>query len=278
MRHPWRPPIRPRRIAIIATTALSLAVAALVTTATAPIAKGGQRSALPTGFSRLSTVAPTVLQEMRYHGSHNFMGRPVAGYAAPECWLTRPAATALRLVQRRVNRLGYTLKVYDCYRPQRAVSDFYRWAQDPNDDAMRAEFYPTLAKDTLFPLGYIAEKSGHSRGSTVDLTLVPRGRGVSPRWRPGTPLVACTEPVAKRFADTSIDMGTGYDCFDPLANTANPTITPTQAANRAILVNAMTRAGFTNLPEEWWHYTLAAEPFPTTYFNAPIRRDRHHTG
>jgi D-alanyl-D-alanine dipeptidase len=261
-----------RPTVIIATTALILAVVALGTIAPASTAKAAERSALPTGFSRLSTVAPAVLQEMRYHGSHNFMGRPVDGYDAPECWLTRRAALALRRVQRRVNSLGYTLKVYDCYRPQRAVSAFYRWAQDPSDDTMRAEFYPTLAKDTLFPLGYIAEKSGHSRGSTVDLTLVPRGRGVSPRWRPGTPLVACTEPVARRFADTSIDMGTGYDCFDPLANTANSTITPVQAANRAILVNEMTRAGFTNLPEEWWHYTLAAEPFPTTYFNAPIRR------
>ncbi len=270
--------MRSRPIAIIAATALGLAVAVLGTIAPAAMAEGAQRSALPAGFARLSAVAPSVLQEMRYHGSHNFMGRPVDGYAAPECWLTRSAATALGRVQRRVNRLGYTLKVYDCYRPQRAVSDFYRWAQNPTDDAMRAEFYPMLAKDTLFPLGYIAEKSGHSRGSTVDLTLVRRGRGVSPRWRPGTPLVACTEPVARRFADTSIDMGTGYDCFDPLANTANPAITPVQAANRAILVNAMTRAGFTNLPEEWWHYTLAAEPFPTTYFDAPIRRDRRHTG
>ena len=235
-------------------------------------AAAARSSVLPKGFSRLDAIAPSVLQEIRYYGRHNFVGRRINGYRAPECWLTTPAARAVAKVQARVRRLGYTLKAYDCYRPRQAVAEFFAWSKLPDDNRMQAEFYPRIAKDQLFPLGYIAERSGHSRGSTIDLTLVPRGKGVSPRWRPGDRLVSCTAPVSRRFRDTSIDMGTGFDCFDPLANTANPGISPRQRANREILVSEMNRAGFTNLPEEWWHYTLRNEPFPDTYFDAPIRR------
>jgi D-alanyl-D-alanine dipeptidase len=219
---------------------------------------------------RLSDVAPDVLQEIRYYGEHNFLGRPVTGYDAPECWLTEPAAQALAKVQAEVASQGYTLKAYDCYRPQRAVDDFVAWAQDPDDDTTRAEFYPRLEKDVLFPQGYILEKSGHSRGSTIDLTIVPDGAGVSPEWSVGDPLVDCTASVGKRFPDTSVDMGTGFDCFDPKSATETTKITEEQQANRRVLVDAMTAAGFTNLPEEWWHYTLADEPYPDTYFDVPI--------
>ena len=224
----------------------------------------------PEGFVRLADVAPDIIQEMRYSGEHNFVGRPIAGYGVGECWLTRPAAEALVEVQRAVAVQGYALKVYDCYRPQRAVADFVDWAKDPGDSTTRAEFYPRLDKDVLFPQGYIAEKSGHSRGSTVDLTLVPAGKGPSPTWSVGDPLVDCTAPVGERFPDTSIDMGTGFDCFDPLAATASPDVSTEQHAHRQILLQAMLAAGFTNLAEEWWHYTLAQEPFPDTYFDAPI--------
>ncbi len=219
---------------------------------------------------RLSDVAPDVLQEIRYYGEHNFLGRPVTGYDATECWLTEPAAQALAEVQAEVAAQGYTLKAYDCYRPQRAVDDFVAWAQDPDDDTTRAEFYPRLEKDVLFPQGYILEKSGHSRGSTIDLTIVPDGAGLSPEWTVGDPLVDCTAKVGKRFPDTSVDMGTGFDCFDPKSATETAKITDEQKANRRVLVDAMTAAGFTNLPEEWWHYTLADEPYPDTYFDVPI--------
>ncbi len=253
----------------------SLALSALLLAAcgspASPQVVASPSVSMPAGFVALADVAPGIVAEMRYHGEHNFIGRPVAGYDAGQCWLTEPAARALATVADDVAALGYQLKVYDCYRPQRAVDDFVVWAKDPDDDVTRAEFYPRLAKDVLFPQGYILAKSGHTRGSTVDLTLVAQGAGVSPAWAIGDPLVDCTAPVAERFADTSVDMGTGFDCFDPLSATASTKVTAQQRANRDILLEAMTAAGFTNLAEEWWHYTLADEPFPDTYFDAPIQ-------
>lgn len=249
---------------------LALALGGLVACAT-PAAQRADEPPMPEGFVRLSDVAPDIVQEIRYAGEHNFMGRPVNGYEAPQCWLTREAADALGQVQSAVKAQGYSLKVYDCFRPQRAVSDFVEWAKDPADDATRAEFYPRLAKDQLFPRGLIADKSGHSRGSTVDATLVPLGSGASPAWQVSDPIADCAAPVAVRFPDTSIDMGTGFDCFDPLAATDDTRITAEQQANRRILLAAMEAAGFTNLPEEWWHYTLEDEPFPDEYFDAVVR-------
>ncbi len=225
---------------------------------------------VPLTFTRVRDAIPGALFEIRYAGEHNFLGRPVRGYSAPECWLTRPAVRALAQVERRVARDGYRLKIYDCFRPQRSVDEFMAWAADPDDTTTQREFYPRLAKDQLFPQGYIAAQSGHSRGSTVDVTLVRKGHGVSPTWRVGDRQVSCT--VRRRFPDTSIDMGTGFDCFDPVANTANRTITATQRAHRRYLVRQMHRAGFTNLPEEWWHFTLRREPYPDTFFDTEITR------
>lgn len=225
---------------------------------------------LPDNFVRVADVIPDALFEMRYATEHNFVGHPINGYSSPECLLTRPAAQALKKVQRRVAAKGYTLKIYDCFRPQRAVDEFVDWARDPDDTTTKAEFYPTLDKTVLFPQGYIAEKSGHSRGSTLDLTLVPKGTGISPTWVVGDKQVACTEPAGARFPDTSIDMGTGFDCFNARANTADPTVTGTQAHNRAVLVKAMEGAGFANYPKEWWHFTLNGEPYPDTYFDTEI--------
>lgn len=246
--------------------AIAAAAAALAFTACA-----SQTGEPPAGFTRLSESAPDIVQEIRYNGEHNFVGRPITGYDVPECWLTDQAAQALARVQAEVKADGYSLKVYDCYRPQRAVTDFVEWAKDPGDDVTRGEFYPRLAKDQLFPMGLIAAKSGHSRGSTVDVTLVPLGSEASPQWMTGDPIVDCAAPIGVRFADTSIDMGTGFDCFDPLAATANSGISAEQRANRQLLVSVMEAAGFVNLPEEWWHYTLADEPFPDTYFDSPIQ-------
>lgn len=225
---------------------------------------------LPVGFVRLANVAPTILQEMRYPTDHNFVGSPIEGYQASDCWVTAQTAVALKKAQEQANAKGYTLKMYDCYRPQRAVSEFMRWAADPNATTMKDEFYPRVAKNELIPGDYIAEKSGHSRGSTVDLTLVPLPGATSVAWTPADGLVDCALPAAERFPDTSIDMGTGFDCFDVESHTANPNLTPAQRANRDALVGIMTAQGFKNLRTEWWHYTLKDEPFPDTYFDVPI--------
>ena len=228
----------------------------------------------PGDFVTLADVAPGIQQDIRYATPHNFTGDPVDGYLAPTCILTRPAAEALARAQQDFIERGYTLKVYDCYRPQHAVDDFVRWAEDLGDQRMKAEFYPRVDKSTLFDDGYIAARSGHSRGSTVDLTLValPAGPASSP-YVPGQPLVDCAAPQVLRFPDDSIDMGTGFDCFDTLANTDDPRITGDAAKNRTLLREGLEREGFVNYDKEWWHYTFTpqgVEPYPDTYFDFPI--------
>jgi len=222
------------------------------------------------GFVVLSDVAPTIRHDIRYYTAHNFVGTRIDGYRAPLCILTRQAAKALRTVQREMLEQGYTLKVYDCYRPQRAVDHFVRWARDLADQRMKPEFYPRVDKTRLFEDGYIAEKSGHSRGSTLDVTIVK----LPPRWQrpyvPGERLVDCAAP--NRFPDNTVDMATGYDCFDTLSHTDDPRVTGQARENRQLLRSAMARAGFRNLPEEWWHFTLNDEPFPDTYFDFPVAR------
>jgi D-alanyl-D-alanine dipeptidase len=246
--------------------ALAAAALAVVTALAVP----GPAEATPRPFVALSDVAPTILQDMRYFTPHNFVGRRIDGYLEPTCILTRQAAEGLRKAQQQLRKRGYTLKVYDCYRPQRAVDHFVRWAKDLADEKMKAEFYPNVAKDRLFADGYIAEKSGHSRGSTMDLTIVKLPPRPQRPYVPGEPLQPCFAP--QRFPDNTADMGTGFDCFDPLAHTDNPAITGEARQNRDLLKNTMAAAGFRNLPEEWWHYTLNDEPFPDTYFDFPVSR------
>ena len=226
----------------------------------------------------LSDVDPTIQLDIRYSTSANFVGRPIAGYRRPKCILTRAAAAALARAQKQANVHGYSLKVYDCYRPRRAVADFAAWAKDARDVTMRHCFYPAVPKDELFARGYIAERSGHSRGSTLDLTLVPVGSR-----QPDTGLGAhaarlgtaagrcdCRSDVTGRYPDNSIDMGTGFDCFDELAHTDSPRIEPVARRNRDLLRSIMSTAGFVNLDVEWWHYTLEDEPFPETYFDFAV--------
>jgi D-alanyl-D-alanine dipeptidase len=172
----------------------------------------------PSGFVFLSDIDPTIIQDIRYYSPHNFMGRRVEGYNTPACILTLEAATALKKVQEEAIAEGYTLKVYDCYRPQRAVDDFVAWSNNSYDLITKAEFYPTLEKSELFP-DYIATKSGHTRGSTVDLTLVQLPAKSQAVYLPGQPLIACFESYENRYQDNSIDMGTGYDCMCSLAHT-----------------------------------------------------------
>ena len=200
---------------------------------------------LPTGFVYVRDIIPSIREDIRYAGCHNFIGRPVDGYAAPRAVLTSEAAAALCAAEKHFAALGYTLLVFDGYRPQRAVDHFARWANDAQDVAAKAEFYPTLDKTELFPRGYIALRSGHSRGSTVDLTLLdPDGR--------------------------EIDMGGGFDWFSPVSGHDYPDLTAAQKENRLLLKNGMMAAGFSPYSEEWWHYRLENEPYPDTYFDFVI--------
>ncbi|MET9884017.1 M15 family metallopeptidase [Streptomyces sp. NPDC006430] len=199
------------------------------------------------GFVALADVDPTIGQEIKYATADNFTGAPVDGYQEPVCLLARPAAAALRRAQRELLRHGYALTVYDCYRPQCAVDRFVRWAADLHDQSAKAEFYPNVDKARLIPDGYIAERSGHSRGSTVDVTLVR--------------LLPFRGPV---------DMGTPFDRFDPLSHTDEPRVTGAARANRQLLKRALDAQGFVNLAEEWWHFTLRPEAFPDSSFDFPV--------
>ena len=228
----------------------------------APIA-----SPLPEGFVYLRDIAPTIEQDMRYAGPMNFVGRPIAGYSAPECVLVRQAAEALAAVQNDLQADGLTLRVFDCYRPQRAVDDFVAWSRDP-DETTKVEYYPNLEKAALFPKGYIAARSGHSRGATVDLALAPIGTGAA---RERGPSVPCVQATGKDAPAGQLDFGTAFDCFDTLSNTADSRIAGQAAANRAKLVAAMQARGFVNYPLEWWHFTYQPEPHPATYFDFAIR-------
>jgi zinc D-Ala-D-Ala dipeptidase len=249
---------------VLAPTALVAAIA----TGAAPHAEA--QPTAPPDFVSLADVDPTILQDIRYFTPHNFTGEPVDGYAAPMCILTRPAAEALHRAQQEFTEQGYTLKVYDCYRPQRAVDDFVAWAEDTGDQRMKSEFYPRVDKTQLFADGYIAEQSGHSRGSTMDLTLVQLPAQETRPYVPGEPLVDCAAPQTVRFPDNSVDTGTGYDCFDTLANTLDLRIQGDQLKNRLLLKEGLEKQGLTNLDVEWWHFTAKPEVYPKTYFDFPV--------
>ncbi|WP_405809635.1 M15 family metallopeptidase [Streptomyces sp. NBC_00210] len=253
---------------LVATAAALLAVTA--STAAAPAARAHSEPTAPREFVALRTVDRTIIQEMRYTTPHNFVGERIDGYRQPLCILTLPAAQALHRAQQTLLRQGYSLKVYDCYRPQRAVDHFVRWAKDLEDEAMKKEFYPHVDKSRLFADGYIAEKSGHSRGSTVDLTVVELPALPTRPYIPGEPLIPCYAPRSARFPDNSVDMGTGFDCFDTLSHTDDPRIQGEQRANRQLLKSTLSAVGFVNLPEEWWHFTYKPEPFPDTFFDFPV--------
>lgn len=221
---------------------------------------------MPEDFVYLRDVDPTIVQEIRYAGNQNFTGAPVPGYQAGECVLVRQAAEALKRVQVSLSTKGLTLKVYDCYRPVQAVTSFVAWAKEPDDPKAKATYYPNLAKRALFP-DYIATRSGHSRGATVDLTIEPLNA------KPGsdkTESQSCTAPQTESAPDGSLAMGTSFDCFDVKANTETPGLTEEEQSNRTALVEAMKAEGFENYPMEWWHFTYKPEPYPDTYFDFPI--------
>ncbi|MBS0271976.1 MAG: M15 family metallopeptidase [Proteobacteria bacterium] len=225
---------------------------------------------LPEGFVYLQDIDPTILQEVRYALHHNFVGRPILAYNAPIIITTEPVAFALKAVQKELQPFNLTLKVYDAYRPQDAVDSWILWAEDPDDQVMKAEFYPTIDKKDLFKEGYVGKRSSHTRGSAVDLTIVPLPVPTQPTWKPGDSILDGRLPKGQRFTDNSIDMGTGFDCLDEMSHTMNPTLPPEVRANRLLLKTLMEKHGFENYWKEWWHFGLIDEPYPDTYFNFPV--------
>ena len=199
------------------------------------------------GFVLLGEAVPDALLEIRYYSSFNFVGTRIDGYEEPVALLTKEAASALRSASDALLAQGFRLRIFDAYRPQRAVDHFVRWAADPGDTRMKAYFYPELSKAELLPGGYIAARSAHSRGSTVDLTLFDMRAG------------------------RDLDMGGPFDYFGMRSHPDFPGITPLQRENRMRLRDAMRAAGFRPIREEWWHFTLENEPFPDTAFDFPVR-------
>ena len=198
------------------------------------------------GFDSIAKYLPNMVIELRYASSDNFMGRSVVGYQNPKKVLTIETLYALQKVQEELKKNGMTLKLFDGYRPQASVDDFIRWAINPNDTLNKARYYPNNDKIKLFDLGYIAKRSGHSRGSTVDITLI-YSKGPN--------------------KGKELDMGSSWDFFGPISWIGSTLITNQQAANRKLLRGVMISHGFIPYSKEWWHFTLKDEPFPNTYFS-----------
>lgn len=237
----------------------SCGIASIITLAAClPIARADEpppqrspaKTAAQAGLVDIRRLVPDIAEDIKYAGSDNFVGRPVHGYLAAKCLLLRPAAMALARVERELRAQHYRLKLWDCYRPARAVADFVRWAHDLSDQRTKPQHYPTLDKSQL--LGdYIAPVSGHSRGATVDLTL--------------------ERCAADGTHCALLDMGTGFDWFGVRAHTDASDIDAARLANRHRLRAAMEREGFRNYPLEWWHYTLTPEPVPHLLYDVPVR-------
>jgi zinc D-Ala-D-Ala dipeptidase len=220
----------------------ALALMALLGSGASPAAP-----AWPAGFVDAAQAVPGLVVEARYAGSNNLVGRPITGYHAARCLLTQQAAAALAAVQQDLARFGLGLKVFDCYRPKRAVDDLVRWAREPKDQVRKADYYPRVNKSELFKKGYISSRSGHSRGSTVDLTLVSRQEG------------------------RELDMGSPYDFLDERSAVASPLMSPAQRAHRLLLQSVMKAQGFRPYAKEWWHFTLLNEPYTETFFDFEVR-------
>jgi D-alanyl-D-alanine dipeptidase len=210
----------------------------------------------PKDFVYLRDVDPTIIQDIRYATTNNFTGRKLGGYEAGECIVKRDVATALSRIQQDLKARGLSLKMFDCYRPQRASRDMLAWANGATATTASRRYYPKLNKRDLFQLGYIAASSGHSTGVAVDLTLVDLAADNRATFDPDAVYADCAAPAEIRAPEGSIDMGTGYDCFDGASHTAAGSITPQQRKWRQTLVAAMNRHGFANYAKEWWHFSV----------------------
>jgi len=202
---------------------------------------------LPENFTYINQVDKTIRIELRYLSSNNFVGKPINGYHKNTLIITKPTAFALKKVQQKLLKFDLSLKIFDGYRPQQSVDHFVRWAKVLNDTLMKKQYYPKVPKSELFKQGYIASKSGHTRGSTVDLTIIDAKSG------------------------KELDMGSPYDFFGAKSHPQHSKITKKQRANRLLLRNLMLTNGFTPYENEWWHFTLKNELFPKTYFNFSIK-------
>jgi D-alanyl-D-alanine dipeptidase len=215
------------------------------------------RGALPEGFVYLRAIDPTIVQDVRYATPANFTGAIVPGYQAAECILRREVAEALKQVQQDLRAQNFALKVYDCYRPARAVKSFVSWAQDPGGGG-DPNHYPRERRDQLIKGGYIAALSGHSKGTAVDLTIVPLPISDMNAQAANQRYGDCISQKENREPDNSADMGTSFDCFDVKSNTKSPEISAAQSAMRQTLVRAMEKRGFQNYHREWWHFSFPA--------------------
>jgi D-alanyl-D-alanine dipeptidase len=227
---------------------------------------------LPGGFGYLRDIDPSIVQDMRYAGSNNFIGRRLAGYEAAEIVVKRQLGLALKRVQQELAPQKLSLKMLDCYRPARAVRDMVLWAQNGRETPAERRYSPAFNKKELFRRGYIAERSGHSTGTAVDLTLVDLKADNSGAFDPAKIYADCTAPAGARAPEASVDMGTGYDCSDLKAHTAYRSITPAQRQWRDMLVAAMAKQGFVNYSKEWWHFSLPRAGGPAYDFSITARR------
>lgn len=208
------------------------------------------QSASEAGFVVLSDVVPDIIQEIRYFSTYNFVGCRLPGYVQPVALMTRQAADSLRAVSDELVAKGYRLKVFDAYRPKRAVQYFVNWARIPSDTLMKRYFYPTVNKADVFRLGYVSSRSGHSRGSTIDLTLFDMK------------------------TEREVDMGGTYDFFGEVSHPKYTLgLTKQQLAHRRLLRETMMRHGFKPVSTEWWHFSLANEPYPDTEFDFDVSMD-----
>jgi zinc D-Ala-D-Ala dipeptidase len=237
------------------------------------LARPAVAQSLPGDFIYLRDIDPSVIQDIRYAGSNNFIGRPLDGYGAAECVVKRQVGLALKGIQQELARQKLSLKMLDCYRPARAVADMVAWSRNGKETAAERRYNPAFSKADLFQLGYIATHSQHSTGAAVDLTLVDLKADNSARFDPARAYADCTGPADKRAPEASIDMGTGYDCSDVKAHTADVSITPAQRRWRNLLVAAMGRQGFVNYSKEWWHFSLPGAGGAAYDFPIAARRD-----
>jgi D-alanyl-D-alanine dipeptidase len=227
--------------------------------------------ALPGGFVYLRDIDPSIIQDIRYASANNFLGRPLAGYDAAECMVKRDVGLRLKSIQQELLRQNLSLKMLDCYRPARAVADMQAWAHNGKETAADKRFSPAFAKKDLFRLGYIATRSGHSTGAALDLTLVDLKADNSAAFDASRSYADCTAEVSQRAPEGSVDMGTGYDCTDVKAHTANTAITSAERRWRNLLVATMARQGFVNYAKEWWHFSLPGAGGTTYDFPIPPR-------
>ncbi len=206
-----------------------------------------QSQQLPIGFSYVNDIAPTIKQELRYCSNNNFIGTSINGYEEKVLIITTQAANALKKAQAELLKKELSLKIFDAYRPQAAVNHFVKWARINNDTLMKQQYYPNIHKRQLFKQGYISSRSGHSRGSTVDLTII------------------------NLKTNDELDMGSPYDFFGIISHITYQKLTKKQKENRQLLQVIMRKNGFRPYPNEWWHFTLRNEPFPKTYYNFPVK-------